>query len=70
MDLVSSLTEFKPGDFILVKFFTNTKRNLTYKYVAKVLQLFNKNDLEIQCFESMDDENTEFIIIDIDISAN
>jgi len=69
MALVSCVSDLKPGDYILVKFSTTNKKKLTYKYVATVLQLLNNDEIEIQCFEATDEENTEFIVIENDISV-
>lgn len=69
MALVSCVSDLKPGDYILVKFSTTNKRKLTYKYVTTVLQLLNNDEIEIQCFEATDEENTEFIVIENDISV-
>jgi len=68
MDLVLSTSDLKPGDYIIVKFETSNKRKLIYKYVASVLKIADVNDIEIQCFESIDEENTEFVPIDNDVS--
>lgn len=58
----------KPSDYIIVKFETSNKGKLIYKYVASVLKIADVNDIEIQCFESIDKENTEFVPIDNDVS--
>jgi len=68
MDLILSTSDLKPGDYIIVKFETSNKRKLIYKYVALVLKIADVNDIEIQCFESIDKENTEFVPIDNDVS--
>lgn len=60
LDLVSSMSDLKPGDYILVKFESKNKRKITYRYVATVQQLIDETNVEIQCFESVDDENTEY----------
>ncbi|KAL4085287.1 hypothetical protein QTP88_027146 [Uroleucon formosanum] len=62
------VAEEKKGDYIIVKFETSNKGKLIYKYVASVLKIADVNDIEIQCFESIDKENTEFVPIDNDVS--
>lgn len=43
MDLVLSTSDFKTGDYILVKFETTNKRKLNYKiYVATVINISDK----------------------------
>jgi len=70
MDLVLSTSDLKTGDYILVKFETTNKRKLTYKiYVAIVINISDENDVKIQCSEAVDEENTEFVPIDNDVSV-
>lgn len=63
------MSDLKPGDYILVKFESKNKRKITYRYVATVQQLIDETNVEIQCFECVDDQNTENIPIENYISA-
>jgi len=72
MAFISCVSDLKPGDYLLVKFSTTNKRKLTYKCKSisiTVLQLLKNYEIEIQCFEATDEENTEFIVIENDISV-
>lgn len=69
LEEIVNISNLKPGDYILVEFESNNKRRIKYKYVATVEQIMSSNEVEIQCFESVDEENTEFVIIDNDISV-
>lgn len=68
VDLFVFTFDLKTDDYILIKFETTNKRKLTYKYVATVINISDENDVEIQCFEAVDKENTEFVLIDNDVS--
>jgi len=68
LDLVSSITDLISGDYILVKFESKNKKKITYKYVSTVQKLIEDTDVEIQCFEAVDEENTEYIPIENNIS--
>lgn len=69
LDLVTSITDLKPGDYILVQFESKNKIKIIYKYVATVQKLIEGTDVEIQCFEAVDEENTAYIPIENDISV-
>jgi len=69
LELVTNITDLKPGDYILVKFESKNKKIITYKYVATVQQLIEGKDVEIQCFEAVDEENTAYIPTENDTSV-
>lgn len=71
-DLVKKITnlqqDLKPGDYVLVKFKPVGKKQICYKYVATVIRVISETELEVQYFESIDEEHTEFILAEGDIS--
>uniref|UniRef100_A0A2S2Q4Q0 DDE-1 domain-containing protein n=1 Tax=Sipha flava TaxID=143950 RepID=A0A2S2Q4Q0_9HEMI len=56
------------GDYILIEFESVGKRKLKYKYVATIVNVISQNEFEVQCFEANDEENTEFVPIENDVS--
>lgn len=71
-DQIQPISNDKPnlntGDYILIEFESIGKRKLKYKYVATIIKIISQSEFEVQCFEANDEENTEFIPIENDIS--
>ncbi|CAH1103779.1 unnamed protein product [Psylliodes chrysocephalus] len=58
------------GDFVLVTFKLLDKRSTTtYRYVAKILNIFSSEEYEIQSFKSAYEEKTVFYPIENDVSS-
>jgi hypothetical protein len=60
--------DLKSGDYVLIKFKPVGKKNC-YKYVATVVKVISKTEVEVQYFEASDEENTEFALVKGDISV-
>jgi len=64
----SDQPDLNTGDYILIEFESIGKRKLKFKYVATVVSIINQSEYEVQCFEANNEENTEFVPIENDIS--
>jgi len=64
----SDQPDINTGDYILLQFESIGKRKLKYKYVATVIRVISQSEFEVQCFEANNEENTEFVPIENDIS--
>ncbi|KAF5304967.1 hypothetical protein FQA39_LY09441 [Lamprigera yunnana] len=59
--------DLKVGDYILALFVSTGKRAVVhYKYVAKILQVLEGDDFEVQCLKNLDETKTTFKFIEND----
>lgn len=56
--------DLKSGDYVLVKFKPVGKK-MCYKYVATVVEIISKTEVEVQYFEASDEKNTEFVLVKV-----
>ncbi|KAF5293361.1 hypothetical protein FQA39_LY02846 [Lamprigera yunnana] len=60
-DIIFQVEDLKVGDYILALFVSTGKRAVVhYKYVAKILQVLESDDFEVQCLKSLDETKTTF----------
>jgi len=45
------------------------EKKICYKYVATVVKVISKTEVEVQYFEASDEENTEFVLVKGDVSV-
>ncbi|KAF5287015.1 hypothetical protein FQA39_LY16129 [Lamprigera yunnana] len=63
-DIVFQVEDLKVDDYILALFVSTGKRAVVhYRYVAKILQVLEGNDFEVQCLKSLDETKTTFKFI-------
>ncbi|KAF5278415.1 hypothetical protein FQA39_LY05904 [Lamprigera yunnana] len=66
-DIIFQVEDLKVGDYILALFVSTGKRAVVhYKYVAKILQVLEGDDFEVQCLKSLDETKTTFKFIEND----
>ncbi|KAF5306511.1 hypothetical protein FQA39_LY18928 [Lamprigera yunnana] len=66
-DIIFQVEDLKVGDYILALFVSTGKRAVVhYKYVAKILQVLEGDDFEVQCLKSLDKTKTTFKFIEND----
>ncbi|KAF5269867.1 hypothetical protein FQA39_LY08539 [Lamprigera yunnana] len=66
-DIIFLVEDLKVGDYILALFVSTGKRAVVhYKYVAKILQVLEGDDFEVQCLKSLDETKTTFKFIEND----
>ncbi|KAF5273693.1 hypothetical protein FQA39_LY07383 [Lamprigera yunnana] len=59
--------DLKVGDYILPLFVSTGKRAVVhYKYIAKILQVLEGDDFEVQCLKGLDETKTTFKFIEND----
>ncbi|KAF5296098.1 hypothetical protein FQA39_LY02732 [Lamprigera yunnana] len=66
-DVINEVEDLKVDDYILALFVSTGKRAVVhYKYVAKILQVLQGDDFEVQCLKSLDETKTTFKFIEND----
>ncbi|KAF5285900.1 hypothetical protein FQA39_LY04361 [Lamprigera yunnana] len=66
-DIIFQVEDLKVGDYILALFVSTGKRAVVhYKYVAKILQVLEGDDFEVQCLKSLDETKITFKFIEND----
>ncbi|KAF5278446.1 hypothetical protein FQA39_LY05935 [Lamprigera yunnana] len=66
-DIIFQIEDLKVGDYILALFVSTGKRAVVHhKYVAKILQVLEGDDFEVQYLKSLDETKTTFKFIEND----
>ncbi|KAF5301793.1 hypothetical protein FQA39_LY10578 [Lamprigera yunnana] len=65
--VINKVEDLKVGDYILSLFVSTGKRAVVhYKYVAKILQVLEGDDFEVQCSKSLDETKTTIKFVEND----
>lgn len=64
----NDLPNLNTGDYIWIEFESVGKKKLKHKYVTTIIKIISQNEFEVQCFKSNNEENTEFVPIENDVS--